>query len=191
MQHCLKTLKNLFLQSCPTLPSNRKKIDNDDVTARNRKIVEKLPFWSTWDKTILTRKARWMEQSVCFSLFFRINTSIQLRSSLITINSQQNDFSIGRKAVGVVDWKENLFHFESSSPCFNFFWAYKLGKSLHYIRFIWCGCCMYKRWGITTQLCSNSMRKKSGEKFFFFSASPPPSLAFIFLIKLIRKEAGK
>lgn len=77
----------------------------------------------------------------------------------------------------------------------NFFWAYKLGKSLHYIRFIWCVVYTNDRGLPQTMLESwkeRQPRKKKTEsekkkKFFFLCRRSTPS-EFIFLIKLIREE---
>lgn len=101
--------------------------------------------------------------------FFRINTSIQLRSSLITINSLAKWFLYRGK---LLSFRVVAF------PSFDFFWTYKLGKSLYYIRFIWC--VVYTNDGGLPQTMFESQERKT------FPPSPPH--AFIFLIKLIREE---
>lgn len=106
-------------------------------------------FWSTWDKTASTGFS-----SECF--VFRINTSIQLRSSLITINSLP--FRCEKT-------KRNLLHFPALHS--NFFWAYKLVKSLHYIRFIWCVVCTNDRGLPQTMLESWKRSEKKEERKLF------------------------
>jgi hypothetical protein len=69
------------------------------------------------------------------------------------------------------------------------FELYKLGKSLYYIRFIWCVVCTNDRGLPQTML--RKIEEKKEKKFSFcsfFFLHLHPTNVFIFLIKLIRKE---
>lgn len=129
-------------------------------------------FWSTWDKTASTGFS-----SECF--VFRINTSIQLRSSLITINSVP--FRCEKT-------KRNLFHFQISIRI-----SFELTNwSNLSIIFDLFGVLCVQTIGDYHKLCSRvekEARKRKKENFFHPAISTPPE--FIFLINLIREERQK
>lgn len=105
----------------------------------------------------------------CRFPIFWINSSTALRSSLI--NSQ----TFAPKWFLCLN-RENLFYSKLKSPSI-FFWTNKLGKSLHYIRFI--RCVVYTNDGGLPQTMFESRRRK---------LFPSPPLGFRFSIKLIREE---